>query len=87
MNDKNYPLHPGQTHAQPLYTQLPLEEYENLMDEIKYLRQTNEMMRIELEKRGVLVVPYSKELAEYEKQFIEAERKNPQPIIPYMEAK
>lgn len=84
---KHYPLHPGQTHAQPLYAQIPLEEYENLMDEIKSLRSTNEMMRIELEKRGVLVVPYSKELAEYEKQFIEAERKNPQPIIPYMEVK
>ena len=84
---KNYPLHPGQTHAQPLYAQIPLEEYENLMDEIKHLRSTNEMMRIELEKRGVLVVPYSKELAEYEKQFIEAGRKNPQPIRPYMEVK
>lgn len=87
MPKDNYPLHPGQTHAQPLYAQIPLEEYENLMDEIKNLRSTNEMMRIELEKRGVLVVPYSKELAEYEKQFIEAERKNPQPIIPYMEVK
>lgn len=85
--NKHYPLHPGQTHAQPLYTTIPLEEYENLMDEIKNLRSTNEMMRIELEKRGVMVVPYSKELAEYEKQFIEAERKNPQPIIPYMEVK
>ncbi len=84
---KHYPLHPGQTHAQPLYAQIPLEEYENLMDEIKSLRSTNEMMRIELEKRGVIVVPYSKELAEYEKQFIEAERKNPQPIRPYMEVK
>ena len=87
MMDKHYPLHPGQTHTSPLYTTIPLEEYENLMDEIKYLRSTNEMMRIELEKRGVLVVPYSKELAEYEKQFIEAERKDPQPIIPYMDAK
>ena len=87
MMDKHYPLHPGQTHTSPLYTTIPLEEYENLMDEIKYLRSTNEMMRIELEKRGVLVVPYYKELAEYEKQFIEAERKNPQPIIHYMEAK
>ena len=94
MPKDNYPLHPGQTHAQPLYAQIPLEEYENLMDEIKNLmdeiknlRSTNEMMRIELEKRGVLVVPYSKELAEYEKQFIEAGRKNPQPIRPYMEVK
>ena len=30
---KQYPLHPGQTHATPLYTQLPLEEYEAIMKE------------------------------------------------------
>lgn len=26
----NYPLHPGQTHASPLYCTIPLEEYERL---------------------------------------------------------
>ena len=36
--DKHYPLHPGQTHAQPLYTQIPLEEYERLMAENKKLK-------------------------------------------------
>ncbi len=35
---KNYPLHPGQTHAQPLYAQIPLEEYERLMRENKRLK-------------------------------------------------
>lgn len=25
-----YPLHPGQTHASPLYCTIPLEEYERL---------------------------------------------------------
>lgn len=38
---KEYPLHPGQTHASPLYTQLPLEEYEALMKENKALKQAN----------------------------------------------
>ena len=38
---KQYPLHPGQTHASPLYTQLPLEEYEALMKENKALKQAN----------------------------------------------
>ena len=34
----NYPLHPGQTHAQPLYAQIPLEEYESIMRENKRLK-------------------------------------------------
>jgi len=41
---KQYPLHPGQTHASPLYTQLPLEEYEALMKENKALKQANKNM-------------------------------------------
>lgn len=41
---KQYPLHPGQTHASPLYTQLPLEEYEALMKENKALKQANANM-------------------------------------------
>ena len=39
MPKDNYPLHPGQTHAQPLYAQIPLEEYENLMRENKRLKE------------------------------------------------
>ena len=35
----NYPLHPGQTHAEPYYCTIPLEEYENLMDENKRLKE------------------------------------------------
>jgi len=41
---KQYPLHPGHTHASPLYTQLPLEEYEALMKENKALKQANKNM-------------------------------------------
>ena len=41
---KQYPLHPGQTHASPLYTQLPLEEYEAIMKENKALKQANANM-------------------------------------------
>ena len=36
---KHYPLHPGQTHAEPYYCTIPLEEYENLMDENKRLKE------------------------------------------------
>jgi len=80
MPNNNYPLHPGQTHAEPLYAQIPLEEYERLKEENNKLRSTNEAMRIELEKRGVIVVPHSKDLKKFEKEWVESERKNPSPI-------
>ena len=38
---KEYPLHPGQTHVQPLYMQIPLEEYEHIMSENRALKQAN----------------------------------------------
>lgn len=41
MPKDNYPLHPGQTHVQPLYTQIPLEEYEHIMSENRALKQAN----------------------------------------------
>lgn len=43
---KDYPLHPGQTHAQPLYAQIPLEEYEALMKE-------NARMKEALKRHGI----------------------------------
>ena len=67
-------LHPDQ--AQPYYCTIPLEEYENLKDEINHLRSLNNTMRAELERRGVIVVPSSAELDTYEKQWMEAEREN-----------
>lgn len=48
-------LHPNQ--AQPYYMTIPVEEYENLKDEISHLRSLNNIMRAELEKRGVIVIP------------------------------
>lgn len=35
---KDYLLHPGQTHAQPLYVNIPMEEYEHIMQENKRLK-------------------------------------------------
>ena len=57
MPNDDYPKHPGQTNAEPYYCTIPLEEYENLKDEISHLRSLNETMRAELERRGVIVVP------------------------------
>ena len=46
----DYPLHPGQTHAEPLYAQIPLEEYERLMQENKRLKvRTEELERKDTE--------------------------------------
>lgn len=81
MPTDSYPPHPEQTHAEPYYCTIPLEEYENLKDEINHLRSLNETMRAELEKRGVIVVPPSAELDKYEKEWVEAERENQSPII------
>ena len=46
---KQYPLHPGQTHASQLYTQLPLEEYEALMKE-------NARMKEALKRHGITLL-------------------------------
>ena len=46
---KQYPLHPGQTHASPLYTQLPLEEYEAIMKE-------NARMKEALKRHGITLL-------------------------------
>ena len=46
---KHYPLHPNQTHATPLYTQLPLEEYEAIMKE-------NARMKEVLKRHGITLL-------------------------------
>ncbi len=38
LNPYKNPMHPGQTHAEPLYAQIPLEEYESIMRENKRLK-------------------------------------------------
>ena len=44
--DNHYPLHPGQTHVEPLYAQIPLEEYESIMQENKRLKEANARLAI-----------------------------------------
>jgi hypothetical protein len=53
---KDYPLHPGQTHAEPLYAQIPLEEYERLMKENGVLRKINKVQDEILERKMIAVV-------------------------------
>lgn len=37
---KQYPLHPGQTHADPYYCAIPQEEYEALKKENARMKET-----------------------------------------------
>lgn len=40
----DYPLHPQQTHAEPLYCQIPLEEYESIKKENQELKEANKKL-------------------------------------------
>ena len=42
----DYPLHPQQTHAEPLYVTIPLEEYEKLKEVEKLYKNIMKMDRI-----------------------------------------
>ena len=53
---KDYPLHPNQTHAAPLYTQLPLEEYESVMRENKLLKDENARLNEVLKRHGITLL-------------------------------
>jgi hypothetical protein len=50
---KNYPLHPGQTHAEPLYATIQLEEYEALLKE-------NKRMKDVLKRHGITLLKENK---------------------------
>ena len=54
--DANSELHPGQTHAQPLYVQVPLEEYESIKRENDILRKINKAQDEILERKMIAVV-------------------------------
>lgn len=49
MMKHNYPLHPGQTHAEPYYCTIPLEEYEALKKE-------NARMKEALKRHGITLL-------------------------------
>ena len=48
-NNYPYPLHPGQTHADPFYSTVPLEEYEHIMRE-------NRRMKEALKRHGITLL-------------------------------
>jgi hypothetical protein len=40
MPKHDYPLHPGQTHAEPYYMTIPVDEYDRIMTENKRMKET-----------------------------------------------
>lgn len=48
MPKHDYPLHPQQTHAEPYYCTIPLEEYELIMRENRMLKDTLKRHGIEV---------------------------------------
>lgn len=52
MTMTRYPLHPGQTCPEPLYCQIPLEEYEGLKKRIKELERDAAETHAMLEQRN-----------------------------------
>ena len=45
-----YPLHPGQTHAEPYYCTIPLEEYEALKKRVRELEEERRWRKFSDEK-------------------------------------
>lgn len=64
---KRYPLHPGQTHFEPLFCQIPLEEYESLKAENERLRHDKKelMETIEKMRRQVIDMAHEKEIKKH----------------------
>ena len=56
MQKDNYPLHPGQTHAEPYYCTIPLKEYESIKRENDILRKINKVQDEILERKMIAVV-------------------------------
>lgn len=45
-----YPIHPGQTHAEPMYCTVPLEEYENMKKKINILESDKQELKFTITK-------------------------------------
>lgn len=73
---KEYHSHPGQTHAEPLYCTIPLEEYEGLKKKIRNLENELATTNALLEQRNADVARLTEERAELvsERDDIDARR-------------
>lgn len=70
MSQNEYPLHPGQTHAEPLYVQVPLEEYEGLKKKINMLETDKAELKFTIVKLQKQIIKIAKEPLITEKQNV-----------------
>ncbi len=68
---KHYPLHPGQTHMEPQFVQIPLEEYESIKKRILQLETESDWHRCDKPNEdGLYNLP--SEPGDYLVEFVDA---------------
>lgn len=70
MSQNDYPLHHGQIHADPLYVQVPLEEYEGLKKKINMLETDKAELKFTIVKLQKQIIKIAKEPLITEKQNV-----------------
>lgn len=70
MGTKDYPIHHGQTHAKPLYVQVPLEEYEGLKKKINILETDKAELKFAIVKLQKQIIEIAKKPLITEKQNV-----------------
>lgn len=70
MSQNEYPLHPGQAHAEPLYVQVPLEEYEGLKKKINILETDKAELKFTIVKLQKQIIEIAKKPLITEKQNV-----------------
>ena len=70
MDPKDYPLHPGQAHTEPLYVHVPLEEYEGLKKKINILETDKAELKFTIVKLQKQIIEIAKKPLITEKQNV-----------------
>lgn len=70
MIQNKYPLHPGQNHAEPLYKQVPLEEYEGMKKKITELETDKAELKLAIVKLQKQIIEIAKKPLITEKQNV-----------------
>ena len=70
MSQNDYPLHPGQTRADTLYVQVPLEEYEGLKKKINILETDKAELKFTIVKLQKKIIEIAKKPLITEKQNV-----------------
>lgn len=74
MIQNKYPLHPGQAHAEPLYKQVSLEEYEGMKRKINELETDKAELKFTILKLQKQVIEISKRKLKKEKENVSSRK-------------